>query len=68
GFIGWQKDFNQAVEDLSKLVDEKDQVVFFLTPTQFAKFEEAHLEFHVERLRDFNRGKRKIVLARASKL
>jgi len=68
GSIGVQKDFDQASKDLRDLVDQKGQVVFFLTPQQFAKFEEAHLEFHVERLRDFNRGKRKIVLARASKL
>ena len=68
GIIGVQKDFDQASKDLRDLVDQKGQVVFFLTPQQFAKFEEAHLEFHVERLRDFNRGKRKIVLARASKL
>jgi len=68
GIIGGQKDFDQAVEDLLKLVDQKGQVVFFMTHKQFARLEEAHLEFHVERLRDFNRGKRKIVLARASKL
>jgi len=66
--IGWQKDFDQATEDLLKLVDQKGQVVFFMTLKQFAKLEEAHLEFHVERLRDFNRRKHKIVLARASKL
>jgi len=39
-----------------------------MTPEQFAQFEGAHLDFEIERLRDFDRGKQKIVLARASKV
>jgi len=68
GIIGWQKDFDQASRDLLRLVDKKGQVVIFMTPEQFAQFEGTHLDFEIERLRDFDRGKKKIVLARASKV
>jgi len=64
GIIGWQKDFDQALEDLRRLVEEKGQVVIFMTTDQFVRLKDAGLAFTVERLRDFNRGKRNIVLVR----
>lgn len=66
--IGPQKTLGQASDALLTLVNQKGEVVIFMTPEQLAKVEEAHLAFKVERLREFNRGKHHIVLVRASKI
>ena len=62
GIIGYQKEFDQAFGDLMKMVDEKGQVVIFMTPKQFSQFDSAQSAVTFERLRSFNRGKHKMVL------
>ena len=66
--IAYQKKLSQASRDLLEWVDQKGPVVIFMTPDQFAKLEGSQVKVKLERLRDFNRGKHKIVLVRVSKL
>jgi 4-amino-4-deoxy-L-arabinose transferase-like glycosyltransferase len=65
--IAYQKGFDQVTRELLELVNQKGQVVILMTPDQFAKLEGTPVAWEIERLRDFNRGKRKIVLVRVTK-
>jgi len=60
--IGYQKPFSQALKDLLELVDREGHVVILMTPDQFADLQKAKASVRLERLRDFNRGKHRMVL------
>lgn len=67
GIIASHNELSEASKMLLEVVDKKGQVVIFMTPEQFGKLKKAPAGMDVEWLRDFNRGKRKIVLARVTK-
>lgn len=68
GIISAQKDITQASRDLLELVNQQGQVVILMTPDQLGKLEGVPVGLTLERLRDFDRGKRQIVLVRVAKI
>jgi len=65
--IGNQKTFDHAYKDLSQLVERSGKIVIFMTPKQFTQLARINPAFKLERLRDFDRGKHRIVLVRLAR-
>ena len=55
-------------KELAQLVDQKGQIVIFMTPKQFTQLGRGNPAFKLERLRDFDRGKHRVVLVRLVRL
>ncbi|MDA0739477.1 MAG: glycosyltransferase family 39 protein [Nitrospirae bacterium] len=68
GIISAQKEITLASRDLLELVNQQGQVVILMTPDQLGKLEGVPVGLTLERLRDFDRGKRQIVLVRVAKI